>query len=238
MNAKLLNTAEAASFLRVSQASVRRWSDSGLLAARRVGRRRERRFRQADLEHFLQPTAHPKRSGGLPRALNVGGTMVPLHAHLGTFFNSNPGRLRLAVPFLAEGLIAGQPCFLVAEGLALDAYVAGLRRQGIDVDAAISESRLKTAAGPGRAVEEALTGAIAAGPNVLRVVGDMSSARKGFQSDHRMIDFEVAFNSITKRLPTVVLCQYDVREFGGETIFQAIRAHPDLYEVHLGGFLL
>jgi transcriptional repressor of dcmA and dcmR len=171
--------------------------------------------------------------------------MVPLHTHLGTFFNSNPGRLRLAVPFLAEGLIAGQPCFLVAEGLALDAYVAGLRKQGIDVDAAISESRLKTAAGPGRSVkealsfwEEALTGAIAAGPNVLRVVGDMSSARKGFRSDHRMIDFEVAFNSITKRLPTVVLCQYDVREFGGETIFQAIRAHPDLYEVHLGGFLL
>ena len=171
--------------------------------------------------------------------------MVPLHAHLGTFFNSDAGRLRLAVPFLVEGLSAGQPCFLVAEGQALDAYVAGLRNRGIDVDAATSESRLATAPGPGESVEgalsfweEALTGALADAPNVLRAVGDMGSARKGFESDRQMIDFEVAFNSISKRLPTVILCQYDVREFDGETIFQAIRAHPDLYETHLGGFLL
>ena len=38
----LLNTKEAARFLRVSEASIRRWSDAGLLPARRVGRRRER----------------------------------------------------------------------------------------------------------------------------------------------------------------------------------------------------
>ena len=37
----LLNTEEAARFLRVSEASIRRWSDAGLLPARRVGRRRE-----------------------------------------------------------------------------------------------------------------------------------------------------------------------------------------------------
>src|SRR5439155_1037044 len=37
---RLLNTREAAKFLRVSEASIRRCSDSGLLAARRVGRRR------------------------------------------------------------------------------------------------------------------------------------------------------------------------------------------------------
>src|SRR2546421_7406212 len=49
----LLNTAEAARFLRVSQASIRRWSDSGLLQAQRVGRRRERRFRESDLATFV-----------------------------------------------------------------------------------------------------------------------------------------------------------------------------------------
>src|SRR2546423_10229854 len=49
----LLNTAEAARFLRVSQASIRRWSDSGLLQAQRVGRRRERRFRESDLATFI-----------------------------------------------------------------------------------------------------------------------------------------------------------------------------------------
>src|SRR3989442_5262216 len=54
---RLLNTAEAARFLRVSQASIRRWSDSGLLAARRVGRRRERRVNEADPPGLLPPPA-------------------------------------------------------------------------------------------------------------------------------------------------------------------------------------
>jgi hypothetical protein len=52
-----------------------------------------------------------------------------------------------------------------------------------------------------------------------------------------MMTYEVAFNMIAKRFPTVTLCQYDVREFDGETIFQAMRAHPDLYSVHLGSFI-
>ncbi|TMB60947.1 MAG: helix-turn-helix domain-containing protein, partial [Chloroflexi bacterium] len=35
---RLLTTREAATFLKVSEASIRRWTDSGLLPARRVGR--------------------------------------------------------------------------------------------------------------------------------------------------------------------------------------------------------
>ena len=52
-----------------------------------------------------------------------------------------------------------------------------------------------------------------------------------------MIRYEVAFNMVAKRFPTVTLCQYDVREFDGRTIFEALRAHPDLYDIHLGSFL-
>jgi len=43
---RLLTTREAATFLKVSEASIRRWTDSGLLPARRVGRRRARRLRE------------------------------------------------------------------------------------------------------------------------------------------------------------------------------------------------
>jgi MEDS: MEthanogen/methylotroph, DcmR Sensory domain len=49
--------------------------------------------------------------------------------------------------------------------------------------------------------------------------------------------FEVAFNMLARRFPMVALCQYDVREFNGEVVFQAMRAHPDLYSLHLGSFL-
>src|SRR5205809_32700 len=69
---RLLNTAEAARFLRVSQASIRRWSDSGLLAARRVGRRRERRFSESDLQAFMQQPA-TARAAADTSTVNVGG---------------------------------------------------------------------------------------------------------------------------------------------------------------------
>src|SRR5205809_7509036 len=77
---RLLNTAEAARFLRVSQASIRRWSDSGLLAARRVGRRRERRFNEADLQAFMQQpsTTHAAADAS---TVNVGGARVEVPGH-------------------------------------------------------------------------------------------------------------------------------------------------------------
>src|SRR5437899_8712902 len=51
---RLLTTREAATFLKVSEASIRRWTDSGLLPARRVGRRRARRLREEDLRMFME----------------------------------------------------------------------------------------------------------------------------------------------------------------------------------------
>ncbi len=248
MSDKLFNTAEAARFLRVSQASVRRWSDSGLLRARRVGRRHERRFTETDLKGFLSPgrITPAERTTTIGAGVYIGGTFVPLHSHVATFYNSDEGRLRLTVPFFHEGLTSGQPCFLVADGDVLNAYLEALDSQeGIDLDAAIRDHLLTTAPGVGSSVEsglrfweEALTRALTTGPALLRVVGEMSSARKDFDSDDELIEFEVAFNMIAKRLPTVALCQYDVREFDGDSIFRAIRAHTDLYEIPLGTFLI
>jgi len=70
------------------------------------------------------------------------------------------------------------------------------------------------------------------------VVGEMVSERTVFPSDDEMISYEVAYNLIAKRFPTVTLCQYDVRSFGGETVFDALQAHPDLYDLGLASFLV
>jgi excisionase family DNA binding protein len=244
---KLYNTREAAVFLRVSQASIRRWSDSGLLPARRIGRRRERRFSEADLIKYLGAVAGAPASGTResPTTVTVGGVPVPLHTHLATLYDTDAGRLRLTVPFFAEGLRAGHPCYLAASGDVLDAYVEALRNQpGLDFEAALHEGRFVAIAGPGTSVEGAVTfweqafwGVLAKGPAVLRVVGEMTCELQVFASEAEMMRYEVAFNTLARRFPTVTLCQYDVREFSGETVFQAIKAHPDLYSADLGSFL-
>src|ERR1700693_4081864 len=103
---KLLNTEEAARFLRVSEASIRRWSDAGLLPAQRIGGRRERRFREADLIRYLSSgdSLAGRNAPGVQTAVNVGGVSLPLHSHLATFYNSDAGRLRLSVPFFVDGI--------------------------------------------------------------------------------------------------------------------------------------
>jgi excisionase family DNA binding protein len=57
----LLDIKQAARYLQVSETSLRRWTNGGQLACLRVGLRRERRFRRADLLAFMeyQPATNP-----------------------------------------------------------------------------------------------------------------------------------------------------------------------------------
>lgn len=244
---RLLNTEEAARFLRVSEASIRRWSDAGRLPSRRIGGRRERRFREFDLLAYLgaAEAARGPRAVQVSEEVNVGGLPLRLHSHLATFYKTDAGRLRLTVPFFAEGIRAGQPCFLAAADEVVDTYLVALRTEGVDIDSAVKRGTfVVVSGGPGTSVQGALDfweqqfwPARAGGQTVIRVVGEMSSERKLFSSDAEMMNYEVAFSMLSNRFPIVTLCQYDVREFDGETIFDAIRVHPDLFGLHLGSFL-
>jgi excisionase family DNA binding protein len=247
----LLNTEEAARFLRVSEASIRRWSDAGLLPARRVGRRRERRFTQSELVQFLGlPTSRTEPPAGpvaAPAAATVavGGASIPIRSHLAPIYSTDLGGLRLAVPFLADGLRAGHPCFLAATDAVLERYARALtEEQGVDFAAACKSRRLTLVTWPGATAAQAIgnweqlfSKALAGGPTILRVVGEMACERSMFASDAEMLAYEEAYELMASRFPAVTLCQYDAREFDGEIILRVLKAHPDLFEQHLGAFL-
>src|SRR6185312_16734417 len=100
------------------------------------------------------------------------------------------------------------------------AYIEALPEQGLDVDAAVKSGMFVVVDGPGTTVQGAIDfweqscwSVMTGGPTVIRVVGEMGCERKLFGSDAEMMSYEVAFNMIAKRFPTVTLCQYDVREF-------------------------
>jgi excisionase family DNA binding protein len=242
----LLNTKEAARFLRVSEASVRRWSDAGLLPARRVGRRRERRFGQDDLVGFLgQPERHAQHAAAEPVGVIVGGVLLPPSTHIAPIYSTDLGGLRLAVPFLADGMRAGQPCFLVAHGETLDRYAMAFRHdQGIDFDAAVRHGQLRLLEGPGERVAEAIGNwerlfgdALAFGPAVIRVVGELARERSKFVTEAEMMAYEEAYDVMVRRFPVVTLCQYDAREFSGDTLLRVLKSHPDMFAQNLGRFL-
>jgi len=166
--------------------------------------------------------------------------MVQAGSHLATYFNSEAGRVRLAEPFLREGITLGQPCFLIASGKVLDIYIEALEK---DSKAELAEARRKglfvTAPTPGRTVEEALAfwdeqiGAAmaASGPTIVRIVGDMACVKATFPDVHQMLTFERQVDAIIKSSPTVAICQYDVREFDGPSLLEAIKGHPDVSDL-------
>jgi len=248
-----LSTREAAQRLGVSEASIRRWGDRGALPVHRVGKRRERRFR---LDHIERIASRHRSESAAARTLTppaehvlshllVGGQPIAPGTHIAAFYDSDPGRTRLTVPFLAEGLLAGEPCLLFAHGEELESYLEGLRRHaGVDLEGALAAGLLVIGEAPGRTVEEALayweTALWQAMDNqaaVIRAVGEMASERNGFVSEDEMLRYEAMLNTTTKRFPCVVICQYDVRKFSGQAILQAFRAHPDILSVPLGMLL-
>lgn len=227
----MLNTPEAARFLRVSQASVRRWFDAGLLPGHRVGRRGERRFKQEDLVAFLNRGSAPSAGAA---AVNVGGVTSGVPLHLATLFGTDRGGLRLTAPFLREGIRLGQHCYLVASGAVLERYASELGSlDGIDV----VEFKGGTADAAIVQWEDSLARSLAEGSPVIRIVGEMVEERAMFASEDEMLRYEEAFDLMCRRFPLAVLCQYDARRFDGLAVLRALKAHPDLYGLRIGAFL-
>ena len=242
MNASWLSTRQAADRLGVSEASVRRWSDRGVIPVQRVGKRRERRFRAEHLDRAPRGV----RAGSVPTRVQksqviLGGEAFDVPIHVAAFYDSDAGRVRLTAPFLADGIRAGQPCFLLAQGEELDSYMVALdQTPGIDLDSALASGVLVVAGAPGHTAaaaldywEKTLWSAMDRHVPLVRAVGEMVSERENFESEPEMFAYEVAFNMTARRFPCAVICQYDVRKFSGPAILSAFRAHPDMLGVSL-----
>ena len=141
----LLTIKEAAALLKVSEASLRRWTNAGRLECLRLGAKRERRFRRTDLLAFLDA-----RDGGTgadavrssesrPSEVVLEGVAIEYGNHICALYENDLGRLKWSVPFLSDGLRGGEGCFLIASeavredilanlGLDRDEVESGLRR--------------------------------------------------------------------------------------------------------------
>ena len=231
---EFLDIKQAAQFLKVSETSLRRWTGSGRVACVRVGRRRERRFRRADLLAFVeeQPATGDARSAR-PRRVGDG------HhgSHLCAFYASDSDRVRQAVEFLADGLRPGSVCYLVAEPEALDPILACLAERRPSLHTDIDAGRLvlsEYAASVDAQLEyweRNLVAADRAGAHSLRVVGNVTGGRlaNGGMVEE-VVRYEEGYDRlIARRFPVVTLCQYDVRRLAGPDVLKMLKCHQDMF---------
>lgn len=255
----LLTIKQAARLLNVSEVSLRRWTDSGRLACLRIGARRERRFRRNDLLDFPeQQGAKAQLFGGdkegardqqeinvtAPVKVHIGGVAIDYGSHLCSFYETDLGRAKLAVPFLADGLKAGDICFFIAAGKVRRQVLKELEKHCPDLRLAKDNGQLKLLAGKpsGQEMldyfEAEFIAATRTGNARLRVLGDMAWFLEKELGIEELNAFERAYNhSLGHRFPVVSLCQYDARVFSGVGILGALKAHEDTFRYPLSRFM-
>lgn len=257
---ELLNIKQAARLLNVSEVSLRRWTNSGRLACLRIGARRERRFRREDLLAYPERQDRMKRGNG-PQSTAastvdtnqgsnsnvqayVSGIAIDYGSHLCSFYETDPGRVKLAVPFLADGLKVGDICFFIAADRARSHVLGALAAIYPALEEAQSTGQLKQLDGmaSGRGLldyfEQEFLSATSSGATRMRVLGDMAwFLEKGLGIDE-LNEFEMTYNhSLGHRFPVVSLCQYDARVFSGVGVLGALKTHDDTFRYPLSGFL-
>jgi transcriptional repressor of dcmA and dcmR len=205
---ELLDIKEAAAFLRVSQTSLRRWTNAGLLPCVRIGGRRERRFRRADLEAFIALADDRSQATSEAR-------------HWCGFYSSELSRAYAAAAFLASTLRGKGRCLLVAEPAAQRAVLAQLERDQVSTGAAREAGRLVFAEyhdSPAAQLDHwrSELGAAHEGGSYVTAVGDVSGGALGRLAIAELLEYEAEFDRvIARRFPVSTLCLYDARTLSG-----------------------
>jgi transcriptional repressor of dcmA and dcmR len=214
---ELLDIAQAAAFLGVSQTSLRRWTNAGRLPCYRVGGRRERRFLRADLVGFLE------RAGG------AAAPAIPAaDGHLFGLYRSPAARERQAVSFLLDALTAGSPCVLVAESRVRARILARLRQHRSGVRKDVATGRLVLSAYESRPTEQLEyweSRFAAARGTSLRVVADVSGGRLGKRPIAELVDYERMYDELSRHFGVTTLCQYDARRLSGVDTAHLLEVH-------------
>jgi hypothetical protein len=170
------------------------------------------------------------------KRINLGFSDETFHqgTHMCLVYRDETERRRVVSRFVRSGLLDGEDVGYFADAADpsdVDAWLA-------DMDVDTSALRLARASDTyfpaGVFVPEEMCGRLrdtwdacrAAGFPGCRVTGEMTWALADVPGAERLMEYEVAVNSVVKTHPVTAMCQYDANRFSGETIFQALYVHP------------
>ena len=216
--AELLDIREAAAFLRVSETSLRRWTNAGQLPCLRIGGRRERRFRRTDLLTFL---------GVADRA-----SASPPHNHFCELYTSDVGRVRGAAAFVSKGLQSDARCLVAADKQVQRALIAQLEQHRPAIRRELKAGRLvvgeyRTSGAAQLTYWRAqMNAALKTGVSRVYVVGDLSAGALSRLPFAETLAYEVEYGrSIAQAFPVTTLCQYDARTISGLDAAGLLQCH-------------
>lgn len=223
---ELFTIKEAANYLKVSEMSLRRWTNSGNLKCLRVGRKNERRFREEDLRCYL--------TGETPSA--IAGLALPEESHVAHFYKDPEEGLEMARASVKKGLDQGELVVVVVPKSKGDILKARLQEQGILVEILEDQRILTVFEGCDTPVEQ-----IAFVDRLIevskkfkgfRLVGDMVWTRDKHWDAEMLYHLENFTNHQRETIPAKYICQYDLGIFSRDEAFMAMQTHS--YTIYNG----
>lgn len=159
--------------------------------------------------------------------LGLGSELAARGDHIAYFWESER-EFEATAGFLAAGASLGEACVLVGHGAANERLLAGLERRGLSVRELTQEGRLQVAAVPSSAeellleVDERIKDTVDRGIPTVRVLGNLNWGRgtPGWPSDREILRLEAHVTRAVKRLPSIVMCVYDVTNLPGPMLIK------------------
>jgi transcriptional repressor of dcmA and dcmR len=232
---QLLKIREAARILHVTETTIRRWTNTGLLNCYRIGRKRERRFKMDDLKQYLQSvndyisrqTAH----------LGYKDLDVPGGAHMAHLSLDAAESLEIGVAYISKGLHLGETVLIVAPVQKAESLLKALNERGVNSDASLQSGMLRVSEGMdspasqiayiARNAENACGG--------LRIFGEMVWMKNKGWSPADMRTLEDSTGAIAIAGANLLLCQYPLESFPAATAMMAMETHE--YTLYKGALV-
>jgi hypothetical protein len=137
--------------------------------------------------------------------------------------------------FLAAGVSLGQACVLIGPDAANERLLAGLERRGMSVSTLMHERQLQVASVRSSAdellleVDGRIKEAVHRGMPAVCLLGTLNWGRgtPGWPSDRDILRLEAQVTSAAERLPSTVVCTYDVTNLPGPLLLKGgLECHP------------
>ena len=158
--------------------------------------------------------------------------------HLCAFFHDKDEEFRRLLPFVMDGLAAGEKAIHVVHPKNREEHRHRLGEAGIDVEAFEQSGQLDVVAGPSGYIEGTAFDRDGALKIIDRLLSD--ARNKGFRQTRfigfmdwaleirgeELISFEALVNPILEKHDEPVICAYDLSRFNGADILDIMRTHP------------
>jgi MEDS: MEthanogen/methylotroph, DcmR Sensory domain len=176
------------------------------------------------------------------RVVHLAGSTLACSCHACAFFHSREEEERVLLPFLKEGMQAGDRFFHVLQNDYQPARRRSLEDGGIDL--AMAERTGQVELRPWEEaylrggqfdqdamldlIQQVLSTGKQQGFGLTRLWANMEWALEDLPGVHNIVKYETRLNYILPKYDDVVVCTYDLSRFSAAVVMDILRTHPEV----------